>query len=170
MRRLGIIAALAALVVTGTLSAADSPEVQALRQQVKALRTERDATVKAIHAQYDSVINQTKQSEAQAAAARHALAAQEKQIGALGNSTQNQSNQTTQQNQSQSNQAMQQNMENLRKAMSGEVKLDRAQIESLRVQRGNQVKLVRAAYDAKIQQLEAAIKAAKTTSKTTTNR
>jgi hypothetical protein len=146
MLRKNMAVALAALAITGSLSASDSPQVQALKQQVKVLREQRDAAAKAIHAQYDAVINQAKLSEAQLHAARKELATQESQLNALSSSA--------------VSKEMQANMESLRGAMKEGVKLDAAQINALRAQRHSHVQAIRAAYDAQIKQLEAAIKAA----------
>jgi hypothetical protein len=146
MQRKNITAALAVLVITGSLSAADSPQVQALKQQIKTLREQREAAAKAIHAQYDAAINQAKMSEAQLHATRKELATQESQLNALSSSP--------------ASKEMQANMESLRAAFKGDIKLDAAQINALRAQRTNHVDAIRAAYDAQIRQLEAAIKAA----------
>jgi hypothetical protein len=146
MRRLAVFAALAALVVTGTLRAGDSPEVQALKTQVKTLRTQRDATTKMLHAQYDAVINQTKQTDAQLHAARTQLLQQEQALGATSNSAESQT--------------MQSNMELLRKAMHGEITVNGDVINKLRAQRSNHINLVTAAYNNKIKELEAQIKVA----------
>jgi hypothetical protein len=146
MQRLSIVVALVALIVTSNLSAADSAEVTALKQQVKTLRAQKDATIKALHAQYDAVINQTKLNDAQLSANKKALAAQENTLA------------TT--NASAESKAMQQNMETLRQAMRGEIKVDAAMINTLRTQRHNHIKLVAAAYDAQIKQIDDAIKAA----------
>ncbi len=146
MLRTSIAAGLAVLVITNSVPAADSPQVQALKQEVKTLRAQRDAAVKAVHAQYDAVINQTKMSEAQLSAARGTLAKQEQQLAALGDSA--------------NTKEMQANMEALRGALKGDIKLDAARINALRAQRAAHVNAITAAYDAKIKALEAAIRSA----------
>jgi hypothetical protein len=156
MVRLALAAALVALVATDGLSARDPQDVQALKQQVKTLRDQKSAAIKAIHAQYDSVIKQTKLSEAERATARKTLAQQEKDIEALGTSTPE-------------SKATLEHMQTLRKAMLGEIVLDSKQIAELRAQRTTHIKNVTAMYDAKIKAVEAAIKAApKTSTKTKT--
>jgi hypothetical protein len=147
MIRVGISVGLVVLVVANNLSAADSPEVTALKQQVKTLKAQKPATLKAIHAQYDAVINQSKLTDAQLSAARKTLHDQENDLNGLGGS-------------SGDTKTMQDNMQTLRKAMLGEMQVDGAVRNTLRTQRANHVKLVAAAYDAKIKELEAAIKAA----------
>jgi hypothetical protein len=146
MVRAGVTVGLAVLIAAGNLYAAESAEVQALKQQITQLRKERDANTKALHAQYDAIINQTKMSEAQLHEARKNLATQESQLNALDSSA--------------ASKQVQGNMEALRNAMKEGVKLDAAQINALRAQRKAHVDAVAAAYNAKIKQLEAAIKSA----------
>jgi hypothetical protein len=155
MQRLVVPAAFLALVFTGRAPAGDSPLVQALKQQVKELKAQKDATLKVLHAQYDAVINETKQNDAQLAAARHTLF-QEKGVLAAGDS-------------SADSKALQGNMETLRQAMSGQMTLDAAARGKLRAKRNEHVRLIGAVFDAKIKELEAAIKSAPKATATPSN-
>jgi hypothetical protein len=147
MVRLGTLVAFAFVVFTTHVSAADTPEVAAMKQQVKTLKAQKTAAAKAIHAQYDTVIGGTKLDEAKAAAARKQFAEQEKEIDSLGASTPEAK-------------AARENLDALRKAMFHEGVMDGKQIAALRAQRTTHVNASNAAYDAKIKALEAQIKAA----------
>jgi hypothetical protein len=146
MGRRQIASATLALVLASSVFAADSPEVQALKQQVKTLRAQKDAATKSIHAQYDAVINRTKLTEAQIAANKKALSEQEQTLAATDSSP--------------DSKVAQQNIELLRQAMHGEIKLDNAAINNLRAQRHAHIRAVSQAFDAQIKQGEALIKAA----------
>jgi hypothetical protein len=123
-----------------------------MKEQVKTLKAQKSAAAKSIRAQYDSVINQTKMNEAQLAAARKELAARESEINALGDS-------------SPEAKTAKANLESLRHAMFKGGVLDAKEISALRKQRDAHVGASNAAYEAKIKELEANIKAATSTAK-----
>lgn len=147
MLRQGISVAFAVAVLASSVSAADSPQVAAMKEQVKTLKAQKVAAAKSIQAQYDAVINQKKMNEAQLAAARKELAAREAEIKALGDT-------------SPEAKTAKSNLDSLRHAMFDGGVLDAKQIAALRTQRNTHVSASNAAYEAKIKELEANIKSA----------
>ncbi len=134
------------LMAWGVALASSNPAADALRQQIKALRAEEKANVKAVQAQYDSVIHGDKLSEQQLREQRLALDAQEKQALAVAGSAQDRSQIRSQ-------------LETLRKALLGQSKLDASQVAQLRAQRKAHAQQIASAYKAQIAQLEAQLRA-----------
>ncbi|MFL5242639.1 MAG: hypothetical protein ACJ8FY_11080 [Gemmataceae bacterium] len=138
--------------VVGDLSAAENPDVKALRNEITALRAQEKALVKVLRAQYESVVKVDKLSEAQLIEARKVLSAQEKELLAVA---------TTKEDRD----AIRQQYSTLRDAIGNGVHLDATKIHELRTMENAQVKQISLAFKAKIQELEAAIKVAGKVSK-----
>jgi hypothetical protein len=126
---------------------ANNPEVDALRQQVKALQAEEKAVVKLIKARYEAVLRTGRLSEQQREAERLALSNQEKQYLALATTPQDQEKIRAQ-------------YHLLRTALNSQGNVDATLSAQVRAQERNHVKLVSGLYKAKISELNAAIRAA----------
>jgi hypothetical protein len=146
MMRAFFLSAGVVVVACGAALASGNPAADALRQQVKALRAEEKSAVKAVEAQFDSVIRGDRLTEKQLIAQREAVHNQEKQALALATSV------------AQRDQIRAQ-FDPLRKGLSGQVKLDAGQIAQLRAQKKATVQQIRALYKAKIATLETQIHA-----------
>jgi hypothetical protein len=125
--------------------AGGNPDVAALRKEVTALRAQEKATVKAIQAQYDTLIKADKLSEEILIAQRKALPKQESELMAVATTTEDKD-------------AIKTRYELLRGLLKNGTKLDAQQINALRAEKTATVKVVGAAYRGKVQELEAAIK------------
>jgi hypothetical protein len=146
MVRTKALSSLAAVLVLATsLLAREGDQIKELRQQIKMLTNERDAALKSMHKQYESLIRQDKRSEKEMAAMREWLKKQEKA---------SMSGATTEQER----QAIKQRFDFLRRALTQDIKLDARQIAELRASEKGHVQSMRAAYDAKIKEMQAAIK------------
>ncbi len=137
--------AVLALFVQGA-ALAKNPELDALRQQVKVLRAEKTAVLKALKAQYQAIIAPEKLNEKQLTAQRKALDQQERQTLALTNSAQERT-------------AIREQYKVLRHALVNQGKLDAHVVAELRAQEKVQVKQVTALYNAKIAELNNLIRA-----------
>jgi arylsulfatase A-like enzyme len=123
---------------------ANSPQVTALRQQVKALRQEESLTVKAIRARFQAIIKQEYTSEKALVQERKLVTKEEKQLLAVA---------TTKQQKTQ----IRQQYAALIAVLKAGAKLDQNQIKQFRQTEKTLVAQVKAVYAAQIQQIEAQI-------------
>ncbi len=146
MVRTKVATGFAALVVLAPgLLLAGNNQIQELRQQIKTLTAERDRSIKHIHKLYESLIRQEKRSEKELADLRRTLTEQENQ--ALNTATTEQERK-----------AIHEKYDSLRRALTQDIRMDEKQISQLRASEKSHVQFVRAAYDAKIHEIQAAIK------------
>jgi hypothetical protein len=129
------------------LVVANNPTVDALRQEIKALRAEEKVVHKTIETQYNTIINRGKLTEKELEAEKKALRKQEKQYLDLTSNKEERAKIRAQ-------------YEVMSKALNGETKLDAEIIKQLKTQKSAHLKLVSQLYRGKIQELEAAVKAA----------
>src|SRR5580692_11501530 len=80
MTRLSFVASVGALALFAGVAAAENPKVAALRNEIKALRAQETAMVKAIDAHYDSIIRRDKLSEKELEVLRHQIHEQEEAL------------------------------------------------------------------------------------------
>jgi hypothetical protein len=146
MTRLSLLssAMLVAIMSTG-VSAADSPQVVALQNQVKLVKAQETAVRKEVKAWYERMIKGEKLTEAAAAKERDALTKQEKQL--LENATSEDDKKE-----------IKKQYDALRAALSGEVKIDAEMIKKLRDLERTHDRQLDLAFNAKIAQLENQIK------------
>lgn len=147
MRRLFFLSSLVIALAARGVAGASNPEVEALRQQVKALRAEQRLVTKTIRASYQAVLAPAKLTDQELAAQRSALDQQEKQYLALTNSSQTRANIRAQ-------------YKLLRQALTGEIRVDTNLRTQLRAQESAQIKLVSGLYKAKIAELNNLIRLA----------
>jgi hypothetical protein len=145
MMRWLVLSLVVVLAFGGVAPAAGNPAADALRQQIKALKAQERAAVKAIEAQYDAVIRGDRLGEKELFARRRALDEQEKQALAVA---------TT----SEAKDQIRATYGALRKSLSGQIKLDASQIAQLRAQKKAVVSQVAGPYKAKIAELENQLK------------
>jgi hypothetical protein len=120
------------------------PQASVLRVQIKALQAEEKAVLKAIKAQYESILQENKLSKTQREEIKTALRNEEKDLLALATTN----DQT---------QAIQADFQLLFQVLSGEVQLDKEVIAKIKKQEKAQVSLIRALYRAKIKELQGLI-------------
>jgi hypothetical protein len=134
------------LAVGGVALASGNPAVDALRQQVKTLRAEEKAVVKAIEGLYDPLIRNDRLSEKQLIVLKETLRQQEKQQLALATTAADRDR-------------IRAEFDALRKQISGQFHADATQIAQLRTQRSAHITQVHNQYRAAIAAIEAQIKA-----------
>jgi ribosomal protein L14 len=142
------VCALAVVLVLAAVAPAENPQVAALNNELKVLRAQRDATVKAVKAQYETLIKRGKVTEAVLVAERKALARQEETLLALAQTEADRD-------------AVRLRYDTLRGYLKAETKLDAAVIRQLRAMENTHLDVIKNAYNGKIKTLEAAVKAAK---------
>ena len=136
---------LTALVVLATgLTAAENPEVKALRNDIQALRAQEKAVLTRLRAQYETYVKLDKLSEKELAAERDVLVKQEKELLAVATTNVDRD-------------AIKAQYVTLRDALNLSSKIDAKQIQAIRVQEKAHTRLVSAAFTAKVKELEAAI-------------
>lgn len=146
MTRIGLLStAMVLAIATSSLSAADTPQVVALLNQVKLVKAQETAVRKEVKAWYERMVKGEKLTEAAAAKERDALSKQEKQL--LENATSEDDKKE-----------IKKQYEALRAALSGEVKIDAAMIKKLRDLERTHDRQLDLAFNAKIAQLENQIK------------
>lgn len=150
MRWLGSLTA--AAILAAHLTAAENPQVAEIHNQIKALKAEEKATIKAIHAWYDSFIKRDKYTGAVLREERNALARQEDQL--LGVSAA-----------AESKKEIHAHYDALREILRDDGKIDAVAIRQLRKLEKEHETYVSNAYKSKIQALEAEAKAAAGASK-----
>jgi hypothetical protein len=123
-----------------------SAEIDALRKQVKYLKAQESAVVKAVKARYKAALDQTHRTEAQLAAERRALGKEESDLVKLA-STQVEKDKIRLQ------------YDQLRETLRTDIKLDSKMIAAMHTQETAAVKQVQNAYRAQVKTLEAQIKA-----------
>ncbi|HMC90596.1 MAG TPA: hypothetical protein VKI17_13660 [Gemmataceae bacterium] len=122
-----------------------SAEIEALRKQVKYLKAQESAVVKAVKARYHAAISQTHRSEEVLAAERRALAKEENELVSFA-ATQAEKDKIRAQ------------YEQLRATLRGDIKIDSKMITAMREQETAAVKQVQTAYRAQAKVVEAQIK------------
>jgi hypothetical protein len=138
----GSLVVLAAL--TTQLTAAENPDVKALRNDITALRAQEKVVLTALRAQYETYVKIDKLSEKELAAEREVLARQEKELLAVAVTNEDRD-------------AIKAQYRSLHDALNLGSKIDSKQIQVIRAQEKAHTKLVSAAFTAKIKELEAAI-------------
>jgi hypothetical protein len=131
---------------TASLSANENGVIAALRNEIKVLRAQEKATVRAIHLQYDAMIKRDKVAEQVLEQERRALAIQEKELLAVATTTEQKDE-------------IRIRYETLRAALNTDIKLDAKQIDQLRRSEHAHIKYVEMAYNAKVKMLESEIHA-----------
>jgi hypothetical protein len=137
---LGATAAL--LVLTAGLSAAESPAVAAIHNEIKTLRAQEKAAVHAIHVQFETMIKRDKVTEIVLERERKALHIQEEELVAAAPTKAEK-------------EAIAAHYNELRAMLTGEIHLDANLIARLKKMEHAMVERVEATYHAKIKQLEA---------------
>ncbi|HEV3447605.1 MAG TPA: hypothetical protein VG099_23415 [Gemmataceae bacterium] len=122
-----------------------SAEIDAMRKQVKYLKAQESAVVKAVKARYHAAISQTHRTEEVLAAERRALGKEESEL--LGFAT-------TQADKDK----IHAQYDQLRATLRTDVKIDSKMIAAMRTQESAAVKQVQNAYRAQVKVLEAQIK------------
>ncbi len=115
-----------------------------MRAQIKALQAEEKATLKAIKAQYEAILQRDKLSKTQLEEEKVALRAQEKALLELATNKDERH-------------AMREQYQLLFKILNGEIKLDRELIAKIKLQEKDHLALIRTLYKAKIQSLRSLI-------------
>jgi hypothetical protein len=147
MTRLSFLASLSALALFAAgLSAAENPQIGALRNQIKALKAQEGPMVKAIEAHYDSLIHRDKMSEKELEELRHKIHEQEEAM--LAHAT----------NEAE-RKAIHERFDGMRHLLSKDVHMDAGQINKLKEMRHEHVEHVKRQIHAKIHELEEQIKA-----------
>jgi hypothetical protein len=123
-----------------------SAEIDALRKQVKYLKAQESAVVKAVKARYHAAISQTHRTEEVLAAERRALGKEESEL--LGFAT----------TQAEKDKIHAQ-YDQLRATLRTDIKIDSKMITAMREQETVAVKQVQTAYRAQVKAVEAQIKA-----------
>jgi hypothetical protein len=141
------LAALGLALVAGQAAAADNPQVTALKNEIKTIKAQKEATIKAIKESYAPVIRRDRFVEEELIILRKALLREEEALLAIATSEADKV-------------AIHELYDSIRAILRVDTKIDASIIRKLHEMESNQVKLVRAQYDAKIKQLEAALHAA----------
>src|SRR5438270_13894871 len=118
MIRNSVIACAAAVTILSVAATAADPRVEAVRAQIRALRAQEPAIIKAVKERYDLILKRDKLSEAVLRQQRLALREEENQLLAVA-ATEEQSA------------AIRLRYERLRKYVGGEIKLDEAEIKQI---------------------------------------
>jgi hypothetical protein len=148
MRRcLPVLLGILASFVLVTVTLANNPQVDALRQQVKQLKAEQKEVVKHIHQHYESLIRQDKLDERQRGELRRELDKQEKHYLSLA---------TTHEQREE----IRHHYDHMRKVLSGKIRMDAGAIRQLREQEKVHVRHMQEVYKAQIKHLEQEIKVA----------
>lgn len=140
-----IFGAAAAVLVFAGISLGNEAEIKALRNEIKALRTQESTILKAIKAQYDGLVKQDRLSEEVLARERKTLAQQENELLAVAATKEDKD-------------AIRAQYETVRSNLKAGIKLDANQIKELRALQNAQTNQVKLAFKSKTVQLEAAIK------------
>jgi hypothetical protein len=139
-----------------TVARASNPQVDAIRQQIKALREEEKAVITRIRQNYKAIIENKHLDEHERATLRKKLAEEERQSLSLAKSKDQK-------------ERIRSNYSHLRQLLSGEIHLDTGAVRQLYEQETQHIRNVQAVYKAKIQELEEAGKVA-SQAKSTGNR
>lgn len=123
-----------------------SADIAALRLQIKTLQADEKATLKAVKAQYESILQRDKLSQAQLDEEKAVLRAQEKELLALATD-------------SDEKKVIKEEYQLLLKVLAGEVKLDKEVIGKIKSQEKAHLALIRTLYKAKIKELQSLIAA-----------
>jgi hypothetical protein len=142
VRLAGSLAVLIAL--CANVPAAENAEIKALRNDITALRAQEKVVQKVLRAQYETYVKIDKLSEAELAAERETLAKQEKELLAVATTNEDRD-------------AIKAQYRTLHDALNQGSKIDAQQIKAIRAQEHVHSKLVSAAFNAKVKELEAAI-------------
>ncbi|HEY1861968.1 MAG TPA: hypothetical protein VGG61_16520, partial [Gemmataceae bacterium] len=126
------------------LTAAENPEIKVLRNEITALRAQEKAVLNLLRAQYETYVKIDKLSEKELAAERETLAKQEKELLAVATTSEDRD-------------AIKAQYKSLHDALNLGTKIDANQIREIRALEKVHTKLVGAAFNAKIKELEAAI-------------
>jgi hypothetical protein len=148
MTRRSVVAAFGALaLLTAGIAAAESATVSNLKKEIAALKAEEKVVTKAIHAQYDAMINRDKVTEKILEQERAAVHRQEKQLLAVAQTDAERK-------------AIRAQYDEIRALLTLDIKLDAKTIERLRAMRHAHIKHVEAAYNGKIKFLESELHSA----------
>jgi len=141
MIRRSVIASAALLTIVSLAATAADPRVEAMRVQIRALRAQEPAVVRAVRDRYDLILKREKLTEAVLRQQRQALKAEENELLSLAANEE----QAT---------AVRLRYERLRKYLAGEIKLDEAEVKQVHQMRDLHVRQIKAAFQAKIKTLE----------------
>src|SRR5262245_23731803 len=141
MIRNRVIACAAAVTIMTAAATAADPRVEVLRAQIRTVRIQAPAVVKAVRDRYDLIIRREKLSETVLKQQRQALKAEENELLGLAANEEQAA-------------AVRLRYERLRKYLAGEIKLDEAEIKQVLQTRELHVRQVRAAFQVKLKTLE----------------
>jgi len=141
-----VLGGLLVLLSASAAQSASNPTANALRQQLKLLRSQKTAVIRAIEAQYNAVIGRGSLTEAQVASLRAAIRRQEREQLALATNTTDK-------------ETLRQQYDTLRQALSGEIAVDSVLLSQLRSQKIALIRLVNRLYAAQVRELEREIRA-----------
>lgn len=148
MTRRSVVIAFGALaLLTAGIAAAESAAVANLKKEIAALKAEEKVVTKAIHAQYDAMINRDKISEKVLEQERAAIHKQEKNLLAVAQTEAEKK-------------AIRAQYDEIRGVLTTDIRIDAKLIERLRAMRHAHIKHVEAAYAGKIKFLESELHSA----------
>jgi hypothetical protein len=146
MIRTSVVASFAALTVVSVSATAADPRVETMRAEIRALRAQEPAILRAVRERYDLIVKREKLSEAALRQQRQVLKQEEEQLLAVSATAEEKA-------------AVGTRYERLRKYMGGEIKLDEAEVKQIHLMRDAHVRQIRAAFSAKIKGMEAEMRA-----------